>query len=181
MSLSWAPTTTKKKSKSPGLVKNVLAICEIIFDKHSEAASLAAVQVTPPPAKKAKQARKDRHTAPVQGGHGAAEVAAAGVDPTDTSHLSLDDLKGEEDRETVLSYIRQKYGNHAGVVIQILTAWEAYGNLFRVSGELRGMTMTAVTNTAPRGPFGWLVPHATSKPRSPLSQTISRSRGTHTC
>jgi hypothetical protein len=120
-----------KKFKSPGLVKNVLAICEISFDKHSVAASLAAVEVAPPPAKKAKaSSRKDRHSAPVQGGHGAAEVAAAGVDPTNTSHLSLDDLNGEGDREAVLSYIRQKYGNHSSVVIQILTAWEAYGNLF---------------------------------------------------
>jgi hypothetical protein len=123
-----------KKSKSPGLIKNVLAICEIIFDKHSVAASLAAVEVEHPPAKKAKAtARKDRHTGPVVRGYGAKEVVASGLDPTGTSHLSLDQLNGAaelEDRTVVLSYIREKYGNHASTVIQILTAWEAYGNLF---------------------------------------------------
>ena len=123
-----------KKSKSPGLVKNVLAICEIIFDKHSVAASLASVEVDPPPAKKPKAtARKDRHTAPVSGGYGAAEVGASGVDPAGTSHLSLDELNGateQEDSQAILSYIRSKYGNQAGVVIQILTAFEAYGALF---------------------------------------------------
>jgi hypothetical protein len=118
------------KSKSPGLVKNILAICEIIFDKHSVADCLADESPDPPPPpKKPKTARKDRHTAPVQGGYGASEVtpAAAG-----TSHLSVDALAGSEvaDREAVLSYVRKKYGNQAGVVIQILTAWEAYGMLF---------------------------------------------------
>ena len=124
-----------KKSKSPGLVRNVLAICEIIFDRHTVAQSIAsaALEPSPPPAKKAKTARKDRHTAQVTGGYGVEEVVRAGVDPTDTSHLSLDELNGAaelEDRTAILSYIRKKYGNHAAVVIQILTAWEAYGALF---------------------------------------------------
>jgi hypothetical protein len=65
------------KSKSPGLVKNVLTI---IFDKSSVTASLAtaAEPSAAPPAKKAKAtSRKDRHAAPIAGGHGQAEVQAA--------------------------------------------------------------------------------------------------------
>ena len=125
-----------KKSKSPGLVKNILAICELIFDKHTVADSLtdAASDPPPPPVKKAKTARKDRHTAPIAGGFGAAEVVAAGVQPTDTAHLSLDSLNGaaelDLDRKALLSYVRERYGNHASVVLQILTAWEAFGALF---------------------------------------------------
>jgi hypothetical protein len=56
-----------KKSRSPGLVKNVLAIIDIIFDKATVSTELEAAG--PAPAKKAKTARKDRHTAPVAGGY----------------------------------------------------------------------------------------------------------------
>jgi hypothetical protein len=125
-----------KKSKSPGLVRNTLAICEIIFHKSNVAASLdAAADSTPaPPPKKPKTARKDRQTAPIKGGFGAKEVESAGIDPSDTSHLSLTDLAGASElgdsRQSILSYIREKYGNNAETVIQILTAWEAYGDLF---------------------------------------------------
>ena len=38
------------------------------------------------------------------------------------------------DKAAILSYIRKRYGNHSQVVIQILTAWEAYGEVF---GEWR--------------------------------------------
>ena len=120
------------KSKSPGLVKNILAIIELIFDKHTVADSLAAAtDSSPPSAKKPKTARKDRHTAPIAGGYGAAEVCESGLDPASTAHLSIDELQGTAgDRASILSYLRQRYGNQAGVVIQILTAWEAYGELF---------------------------------------------------
>ena len=96
------------------------------------ATELEAAAADPPPAKKPKTARKDRHTAPVGGGYGAAEVQASGVDPTSTSHLSIDELLNAPtaDRESILSYLRARYGNQAGVVIQILTAFEAYGELF---------------------------------------------------
>ena len=53
------------------MAKNVLSIIEIIFDKFTVADSLGAAVVAPsdpPPAKKAKTARKDRHSAPVAGG-----------------------------------------------------------------------------------------------------------------
>ena len=124
-----------KKSKSPGLIKNILAFCELVFDKHTVADSLtAAAEPDQPPAKKAKAtSRKDRHKAPISGSVGAAEVAAAGIDPTSTAHLSLDGLQGAADldsKELVLSYIRKKYGNLSGTIIQILTAYEAYGMLF---------------------------------------------------
>ena len=123
-----------KKSKSPGMVKNVLAIIEIIFDKHTVQADLAAAaDPTPPPAaKKPKTARKDRHTAKVAGGYGAAEVAAAekaGLDAVGTSQLSVDELQGIAD-PGLLAYIRSRYGNHASLVIKILVAWEAYDALF---------------------------------------------------
>ena len=106
-----------------------------IFDKSTAADSIAAASDLPAPAKKAKSSRKDRHTAQVPGGHGADEVAAAQVDPANTSHLSVEALHGAADhgaadRDAVLSYIRKKYGNQAAVVIQILTAFEAYGGLF---------------------------------------------------
>ena len=71
--------------------------------------------------------------APVAGGVGAAEVEAAGIDPSDASHLSISGLTGaaaREDKEAIMSYIRKRYGNHAEVVIQILTAWEEYHELF---------------------------------------------------
>ena len=74
------------KSKSPGLVKNVLAILEIIFDKSTVA---EALDEAAPVAKKPKTARKDRHTAP-GAGYGAEEVRAAenaGLNPTGTGDL----------------------------------------------------------------------------------------------
>jgi hypothetical protein len=52
------------------MAKNVLSIIEIIFDKFTVADSLGAAVVAPsdpPPAKKAKTARKDRHSAPIAG------------------------------------------------------------------------------------------------------------------
>ena len=124
------------KSKSPGLSKNVLAIVEIIFDKHSVTSALDAA-ATDIPAKKPKTARKDRHTAQVAGGYGAAEVRSAeeaGLNPAGTDSLSISRLRGAADyegsRAALLTYIRERYGNQAGVVIQILTAWEAFGELF---------------------------------------------------
>ena len=121
------------KSKSPGMVKNVLAIIEIIFDKHSVAAMEAAAPNAP---KKAKTARKDRHTAHVPGGLGAGEVAAAadevGQGPAGTSHLTLSGLHGlaDHDGAKLLSHIRSRYGNHSQSVIKIMQTWEAYGELF---------------------------------------------------
>ena len=112
----------------------------IIFDKSSVAASLAtaAEPSAAPPAKKPKAtSRKDRHSAPIAGGHGQAEVQAARVDPKSTDHLSIADLAGAHmlgnggsGQASVLSYLKQRYGNHAATVIQIMKAWEAYGSLF---------------------------------------------------
>ena len=72
------------------------------------ATELEAAAADPPPAKKPKTARKDRHTAPVGGGYGAAEVQASGVDPMSTSHLSIDELlnAATADRESILAYLR---------------------------------------------------------------------------
>ena len=114
------------KSKSPGLVKNILAICEIIFDKNTVADYLADTEEEPPPPKKPKTSRKDRLTAQ-PGAKPTATAAAAS-----SNHLSVSSLAGFESApdDAILVYIQQKYGNRAGVVIQILTAWEAYGQLF---------------------------------------------------
>jgi hypothetical protein len=119
-------------SKSPGLVKNVLAIISIIFDTSSVAASLATATEPSeaPPAKKAKAtSRKDRHAAPVADGHGQAEVQAAKIDPKSTDHLSIADLAGADmlgnggsGQASVLSYLRQRYDNQAAAVIQIMKA-----------------------------------------------------------
>ena len=121
-----------KHSKSPGLVKNVLAIVERIFDQTTVAQSLEAA-ADPPPKKSKATSRKDRHTAPVAGGYGAGEVAAAraqGVD-MDTG-VTISGLKGAsgESGEGVRTYIRERYGNESALVVQILTAFEAYGELF---------------------------------------------------
>jgi hypothetical protein len=115
-----------KKSKSPGLVKNILAIVEIIFDKRTVADSFE--QEAAPP-KKAKTARADRHKAGGAGPRfGGAEV---GPGAAGTSGLSISGLRGDEDsNSTILEYVRSRYGNHASTVIAILTAWEAYGALF---------------------------------------------------
>ena len=124
-----------KHSKSPGLVSNVLAIVEIIFDKGMVAVADELEAAAPPPKKKA-TARKDRHT----GGAalGAAEVAAAeaaGLDPAGSGSVSLGELRGEKDvtplqSTEIRNYIRKRYGNHSAVVLKILNAWEAYGELF---------------------------------------------------
>ena len=126
----------RSKSKSPGMVMNVLAIVEIIFDKFTVRDALEEAAAPAPAAKKPKTARKDRHSAPVGGAYGAAEVGAAGLDPTSTAGLSIAGLKGDADREGILAYIQKRYGNHSDVVIQILTAWEAFGELF---GEWRAV------------------------------------------
>ena len=123
------------KSKSPGLVQNVYAILDIIFDKQTVGEALAEASEPAPAAKKPKTARKDRHSAPVAGGYGAAEVSAAeaaGLNVTGTEGLSVAGLAGGAgyDEAALLTYIRKRYGNHSAVVIQILTAWEAYGELF---------------------------------------------------
>ena len=111
-------------SKSPGLVMNVLTIVDIIFDKLTVAVALDAAA----PPKKPKTGRKDRHTAS-SSTYGAAEVDAAGIDPAQTLHLSISELQKVSTPET-LKYIRSRYGNHAEIVIKILSAWEAYGELF---------------------------------------------------
>ena len=133
------------KTKSPGLVQNILAILEIIFDSRTVGDALAQASAEPaakkakPAPQEKKTARKDRHTAQVPGGVGAAEVGAAqaaGSDPTGTGDLSISGLLGavDLDRSALLIYIRKRYGNHSAVVIQILVAWEAYGELY---GEWR--------------------------------------------
>ena len=79
-----------KKSKSPGLVANILAILGIVLDKPTVADQLDAASAPAP--KKPKTARNARHTAPAHGGMGQAEVVAAGISPPDTSHLSISEL-----------------------------------------------------------------------------------------
>ena len=119
-----------KKSKSPGMVKNILSIVEIIFDKNHCQALLLCQDAEPAPVpKKAKTARKDRHTAQVPGGYGAAEVAATPAAPHD---LSFSELNGaaDSDRSELMTHLRSRYGNQSGVVIKIMVAWEAYGELF---------------------------------------------------
>ena len=83
----------------------------------------------PPPTKKPKTARKDRLTAPLPGGYRSLEP---GIDPLSTDHLSLDSLLDSEtaDHPKLLAYLRGRYGNQAETVIQILTTFEAYGELF---------------------------------------------------
>ena len=68
---------------------NVLAIIEIIFDKFTVRDALEEADAPAPTTKKPKTARKDRHSAPVGGAYGAAEVGAAGLDPTSTAGLSI--------------------------------------------------------------------------------------------
>ena len=68
--------------------------------------------------------------------HGAEEVRAAGLNTTGTGNLSLSGLRGGSDQTGLLSYIRTRFGNHSAVVIQIMTAWEAFGELF---GEWRAV------------------------------------------
>ena len=129
-----------KGSKSPGLAKNVLAIIELIFDKTTVAAAIVDA-AEPPTAKKDKTARKDRHMALIAGGFGAAAVGAAGIDGATTSSVSISDLKGasslEGGGEAVRAYIRERYGNHAALVIQILTALRLMASSI-LSGVLHG-------------------------------------------
>ena len=73
----------------------------------------------------------------VEHGLSAAEVSAAeavGLNVTGTVGLSVAGLAGGADMDgaALLTYIRERYmyGNHSAIVIQILTAWEAYGELF---------------------------------------------------
>ena len=58
-------------------MQNVYAILDIIFDKQTVGEALVEASEPAPAAKKPKTARKDRHSAPVAGGYGAAEVSAA--------------------------------------------------------------------------------------------------------
>jgi hypothetical protein len=168
------------KSKSPGLVKNILAIIELIFDKHTVADSLAAATDSSPPlAKKPKTARKDRHTAPTVGGFGAAEVRESGLDPASTAHLSIDELQGTAgDRASILSYLRQRYGNQAGVVIQILIQHGKPMVSCLLSGVPRGRVIRILTVRSEL--LRTHGAHATSRRRSALYPTTNRSRGTHT-
>jgi hypothetical protein len=60
-----------------------------------------------------------------------------------TDHLSISDLTGAaclgnagSGQAPILSYLRKRYGNHAETVIQIMKAWETYGELF---SEWRGV------------------------------------------
>ena len=127
------------KSKSPCLSKNILHIISLIFYKGGSVVTSLEAAAEAPPAKKAKAvSRKDRHTASVHGGFGQAEVQAAEIDPSNTGHLSIANLTGAADMAKggeasqldILSYLRQRYGNHTSVVIQILKAWDAFGELF---------------------------------------------------
>ena len=118
------------KSKSPGLVQNILNICDIIFDQPSVAAQLEAAEPAP---KKVKTSRKDRHTFSIPEGHGASEVTHAEA----AAVPSLAALRGADvstDTPEIATQLRARYGNHADTVVLILKGWETYGELF---GEWR--------------------------------------------
>eukprot|EP00966_Prymnesium_polylepis_P275930 6375400-Prymnesium_polylepis.1 len=98
---------------------------------------LSAATTEPPPKKPKAVARKARHMAAAASGFGQEEIQAAGVDPMSTDHLSISDLTGAaclgnagSGQAPILSYLRKRYGNHAETVIQIMKAWETYGELF---------------------------------------------------
>ena len=82
------------------------------------------------------------------------------------------------ERDELLGYIRRRYGNHAGTVIQILTAWEAYGELF---SEWRAAWTGILTSTEPREPWHSHVVHVTSRKPCDHYQTTSKRLGTHMC
>ena len=70
----------RSKSKSPGLVKNILAILELVFDEPTvvaaaaEAAEAAAASAAAAPPAKESKSRKERMSSGPAGGYGAAEV-----------------------------------------------------------------------------------------------------------
>ena len=128
----------KRKSKSPGLIKNILAIIELVFDEVEVVSAAAAAEESEAskPAKKAKAlSRKQRQQAGGAGGFGA-EQAAAGVEQHDAAEalLDLEDLadSGEfaADSTAIKDYIRKRYGNHSTTVLNILKLWESYGKVY---------------------------------------------------
>ena len=142
-------TDMRKKSKSPGLVKNIIALIELVFDvptvaaAEAEAAEVAADTthrqrpgVAEPVAKKPRApSRKQRQQSAPAGGFGTeqtAELDAAMEDDADT--LNFGGLKGEaelaSDSPVIVAFVRQRYGNHASNVLNILKLWEAYGELY---------------------------------------------------
>jgi hypothetical protein len=127
-----------KKAKSPGLIKNVLAICEIIFDKSTVAdlsqRCLLRSQSRRPRAKIATLLQSLGDMAPPRSLLGGSTPPTRLTSPSTASR----EQGGAElrDKEAVLSYVRGKYGNQSEVVIHILTAWEAFGGLFSEWGAV---------------------------------------------
>ena len=133
------------KSKSPGLVRNILAILELVFDEptvvaaaaeaeEAEASAAAAAAAAAQPIKKAKS-RKERMSSGPVGGFGASEVQTQHqTTQAVESLLDLGELEGVEDYSSqspaIIAYVRQRYGNHAKTVLEIIALWESYGRVY---------------------------------------------------
>lgn len=133
----------RKRSKSPGLVKNILAIIELVFDEPTVAAAAEEdtarerpAAAAPAPKKAKVSSRKARQQSAPAGGFGAeqAEELNIAMDEGDATFLGLDGLKGADvltaDSPVIIAYVRQRYGNHASSVLNIMKLWEAYGEVY---------------------------------------------------
>ena len=127
---------SEKKSKSPGLARNILALVEIVFDEPTivaKAAEDAETAAAAQQAKKPKKAmsRKARQGSGPVGGFGAAE---AEMNRDSDADIDLNDLDSADaysaSSPEIVAYVRRRYGNYASTVLNILSMWEAYGRTY---------------------------------------------------
>ena len=124
------------RSKSPGLVRNILAIVELVYPPPPPPAPANPQPAAAPPKKAT--SRKDRHGGPPPAPQPAPQAQPATLPADDAVRAfspadleALDDHDSYSSRATeVAAYIRQRHSNNASRVLWVLRLWEAYGRLY---------------------------------------------------
>ena len=124
---------------------NILAILELVFDEPTvvaaaaaeaqEAEAFAAAATVAAAAPKISKSRKERMSSGPAGGFGASEVFAQHTTTQAVETLlDLGNLEGAEAYSSqspiIIAYVRQRYGNHAKTVLEIIALWESYGEVY---------------------------------------------------
>ena len=124
-----------EKHKSPGLMPNVLQMCQLVHDSTLEVHKRFAgdggddADESQRPAKKPSGSRRNRQ-APTAGFAAAAAAAAQKPVGMDLSGLGVEEGELSVESAEVGRYVSTQFGNHRREVLDIFRLWTAYGQLF---------------------------------------------------
>eukprot|EP00965_Chrysotila_dentata_P139208 4603363-Pleurochrysis_carterae.AAC.3 len=134
--------TRSAKSKSPSLAINTVVLCDLVYSRMAksntaptptpDASSAPRADASFVPATRQPYHSRRRRIAPSTGFNAGGEAETEVVGLSEDDLIDLDDLDTMEtaDCPEIQTTLKQKYGNHAQNVADVLLLWEAFAEMF---------------------------------------------------